>query len=107
MATLRTQYINFIKSNPNVKLTYDDWFQHVYNEQFNIMKTEREIDLIKTLDNIKIELSNIKYNNGDISDLGNEIGYALGKTLNNLNEVEISTFIMGLKHGISLTNETH
>lgn len=44
---------------------------------------------------------------GDISDLGNEVGYALGNVIYNMNEKQITDFIHGLRHGISLTNGTH
>lgn len=49
-------------------------------------------------------LEKIPYEVGDISDLGNEIGYAIGELLD---EDKIDDFIMGLKHGISLKNGTH
>lgn len=52
-------------------------------------------------------LSKVSYTNGDISDLGNEIGIAVGTALKDLKESEISEFIFGIKHGISLTNGTH
>jgi hypothetical protein len=48
----------------------------------------------------------IKYQ-GDISDFGNEIGYQIGHIIKNMSESQISDFIHGLKHGISLTNGTH
>ena len=44
---------------------------------------------------------------GDISDLGNEVGYALGNVIENMNEQQVTDFIHGLRHGISLTNGTH
>ena len=44
---------------------------------------------------------------GDMADFGNEVGYALGSIIKNLKEDEISDFITGLRHGISLTNGTH
>jgi hypothetical protein len=50
-------------------------------------------------------LENINYPNGDISDVGNEIGIALGQYLST--DEELNDFITGLKHGISLTNGTH
>jgi hypothetical protein len=50
-------------------------------------------------------LENINYPNGDISDIGNEIGIALGQYLST--EEQLNDFIAGLKHGISLTNGTH
>jgi hypothetical protein len=44
---------------------------------------------------------------GDISDLGNEIGLAVGSTFNNMTEEEIRDFISGFRHGMSLANGTH
>ena len=44
---------------------------------------------------------------GDISDLGNEIGLAVGSTFNNMTEEEIRDFISGFRHGVSLANGTH
>jgi hypothetical protein len=54
---------------------------------------------------IKTQLEKVNYDNGDMSDVGNEIGIALGQYLST--EEEINDFIAGLKHGISLTNGTH
>jgi hypothetical protein len=48
----------------------------------------------------------VKYN-GDISDLGNEIGFVLGNVITDLRKGEITDFMHGLQHGISLTNGTH
>lgn len=45
---------------------------------------------------------------GDLSDLGNEVGYVLGTyVIANMDEVQITDFIHGLQHGISMTNGTH
>lgn len=44
---------------------------------------------------------------GDLSDLGNEIGIIVGHAYKNMTEDEISDFINGFKHGVSLTNGTH
>ena len=57
------------------------------------------------LNRIKTQLDNVKYDNGDISDIGNEIGVAIGEHLST--EEELNDFISGLKHGISLKNGTH
>jgi hypothetical protein len=54
---------------------------------------------------VKTQLESINYSNGDISDIGNEIGIALGQYLST--DEELNDFITGLKHGISLTNGTH
>jgi hypothetical protein len=54
--------------------------------------------------NIKKQLDTAKYN-GDISDIGNEIGIAIGEHIDKENTVE--DFISGLRHGISLVDGTH
>ena len=68
---------------------------------------EREIKFLEVFEQMCQTFDEIHYMNGDISDVGNEIGYALGKVLSNLTEDEIKDFIHGVKHGISLTNGTH
>ncbi len=67
----------------------------------------RQIDLIETLKELSTLLPNVEYQNGDISDIGNEIGYQLGSIIKDMTEVEIDLLIKGIKHGISLTNGTH
>lgn len=52
-----------------------------------------------------ISLANISYKNGDISDIGNEIGIVLGDFIHT--ESELQDFIHGIRHGMSLTNGTH
>jgi hypothetical protein len=44
---------------------------------------------------------------GDISDLGNEIGFTLGNIIKDMTEQETIDFIHGIRHGVSLTNGTH
>lgn len=45
---------------------------------------------------------------GDLSDIGNEIGIIVGKYINEKKSgYEKDTFMNGLKHGISLTDGTH
>jgi len=68
---------------------------------------EQEIDFQRTLKLITSKLDNVSYNNGDISDIGNEIGIAVGAILENISEEEINNFISGFRHGVSLTNGTH
>jgi len=68
---------------------------------------ERNIEFNTIFEQMCQTFSEIHYANGDISDVGNEIGYALGKVLSDLKEEEINDFIVGIKHGISLTNGTH
>lgn len=43
----------------------------------------------------------------DIGDVGNEIGIAVGKFINNKMGYELDSFISGIKHGISLVDGTH
>ena len=152
MATLKTQYNNFLLDNPNSALTFEEWvewrFSNIelppseglrpldeYEEElghwdvtlidgleeeppyvsddFQIgpdgayEHSDRELDFQKTLKSISQMLMIVKYNNGDISDIGNEIGIAIGKSIENIKDHEISEFIFGIKHGISLTNNTH
>ncbi len=68
---------------------------------------EQETDFQRTLKLITSKLDNVPYNNGDISDIGNEIGIAVGAILENISEEEINNFISGFRHGVSLTNGTH
>jgi len=68
---------------------------------------ERSMNYQDISQTISKRLSEINYENGDISDLGNELGIALGSHFENLSEIEISMLVSGLRHGISLTNETH
>jgi hypothetical protein len=68
---------------------------------------EQEIDFQRTLKFITSKLDSVPYNNGDISDIGNEIGIAVGAILENISEEEINNFISGFRHGVSLTNGTH
>ena len=67
----------------------------------------REIKFKEIFEQMCQTFNEIEYMNGDISDVGNEIGYALGKVLVDLTEDEIHSLIHGVKHGISLTNGTH
>ena len=68
---------------------------------------ERNIDFKKTLTKLSVELPKVKYNNGDLSDIGNEVGFQLGSILKDMTKKEIRDFIFGFRHGVSLTNGTH
>jgi len=68
---------------------------------------KREINFRKTILGISTKLPGIPYDNGDISDIGNEIGIAIGSCIEDMTEEEINDFISGFRHGVSLTNETH
>ena len=53
------------------------------------------------------QLNSVKYE-GDLSDIGNEIGIVLAKYIDeNKIGYELDSFIHGIEHGISLTNGTH
>jgi hypothetical protein len=67
---------------------------------------EREINFKEINSNISNHLQLIQYI-GDLSDIGNEVGIAIGNSLENMNSDEIDLFIAGFKHGVSLTNGTH
>ena len=62
-------------------------------ENFNELKKK----IIEQLDNARYE--------GDLSDVGNEIGIVIAEYFDEENTVD--DFIHGLKHGISLTDGTH
>lgn len=68
---------------------------------------DREIDFQNLLKSVSSKLNIVTYNNGDISDLGNEIGIAVGNHIKGMTASEISQFISGFRHGVSLTNNTH
>ena len=67
----------------------------------------REIDMKSVLTELGKRLPSVQFLNGDISDIGNEVGFQLGSVLKNMTEDEIDDFISGFKHGVSLTNGTH
>jgi hypothetical protein len=69
--------------------------------------TNREIDFKGVSKSISDHMSDLKYDNGDLSDIGNEIGFSIGQSLKNMSQCEIDDFISGFKHGVSLTNGTH
>lgn len=58
---------------------------------------------------ISDKLKNIWYNNGDLSDIGNEIGVIIAKHFDNDSMMgnDYDSFMHGLKHGISLVDGTH
>ena len=68
---------------------------------------DREIDFSTVCKGVAAHLEVVPYNNGDLSDLGNEVGLALGKMLEKMTGEEMRTFVMGFNHGVSLTNGTH
>ena len=54
---------------------------------------------------IKEHMENVSYENGDLSDVGNEIGIVLGNYVES--EQDFKDLVQGIRHGISLTNGTH
>ena len=50
-------------------------------------------------------LGDVHYENGDFSDVGNELGIVLGRYVET--EQDFKDLVSGLRHGISLTNGTH
>ncbi|NBP56532.1 hypothetical protein EBU71_08365 [bacterium] len=60
-------------------------------------------DFLKLAKTISDHLVNISYSNGDLSDLGNEIGIILGKSLPQISEQDLRDFIAGVHHGIDLS----
>ena len=65
------------------------------------------MDFKETIEHISKQLKKVPYDNGDISDIGNEVGFAIGSKIINMTEEQIEDFITGFRHGISLTNKTH
>ena len=125
MATLQTQYQNYLKKNPHI--SYDEWLDDLSKRFLTIIKhdepkvsddfqigpngayehSDRDIEFKNVLHSISLKLDKVEYNNGDISDIGNEVGVAIGTLIPDMTDNEISMFISGFKHGVSLTNGTH
>lgn len=62
----------------------------------------------KILKELSIELDKVEYDNGDLSDIGNEIGLIVGKYIDKEElGYELESFIHGVKHGVSLIDGTH
>jgi len=64
-------------------------------------------DTIRRLSVILAERVGTLSYTGDMSDLGNEIGIAVGTMLPGITEDETWDLIAGVRHGLSLTNNTH
>lgn len=56
------------------------------------------------LKDLSVSLGDVTYEFGDYSDIGNEIGFVLGKTIT---KDGLDDFLAGLSHGISLSDGTH
>ncbi len=59
----------------------------------------------KLIEKLKIFLDNIEYKYLSVGDLGNEIGYFIADHLTD--EETKEDFIHGIRHGISLKDDTH
>ena len=62
----------------------------------------QNFDFKRISEKISDHFKNISYTNGEISDLGNEMGLALEQSLIGISDQEIEDFIRGLYHGIDL-----
>ena len=110
MATLETQYKNFLLDNPDSKFTFEEWkewFGKQLVESIKIMERTFNSDDLSWIAFSLIEYSRSMDYEGDLSDCGNEIGNMVGSKYKNMTEDEIEDFITGIRHGISLTNGTH
>jgi hypothetical protein len=62
---------------------------------------------MKNITNICNEISNtltnLPYDTGDLSDIGNEIGIIIGKHLSKEMGFDLESFQAGIKHGLDLT----
>lgn len=66
------------------------------------MTDTNRIEFTKVLQIVVEHLSKVPYDNGDMSDIGNEIGIAISKAVPNITDEEIVSFIVGLNHGLDL-----
>ena len=110
MATLETQYKNFLLDNPDSKFTFEEWkewFGKQLVESIKIMERTFNSDDLSWIAFSLLEYSRSMDYEGDLSDCGNEIGNMVGSKYKNMTEGEIEDFITGIRHGISLTNGTH
>jgi hypothetical protein len=74
--------------------------KHFMSREFN------SSDLNYIANSLKESVNRMEYT-GDISDLGNEIGLCIGSRYENMTQTDINELILGIQHGISLTNGTH
>jgi len=127
MATLQTQYLLYLNENPESSLSFEEWMSQVWEPKLSKFKgvsdnfqigpngayehddNYRWFEVEETLDSIAQKLFKAMpdYAGGDMSDIGNEVGFAIGKVITNITEEELADLIIGIKHGVSLTNGTH
>jgi hypothetical protein len=110
MATLETQYKNFLLDNPDSKFNFEEWkewFGKQLVESIKNMERTFNSDDLSWIAFSLLEYSRSMEYEGDLSDCGNEIGHTVGLKYKNMTEGQIEDFITGIRHGISLTNGTH
>ena len=61
----------------------------------------------KIVEEIQEELALIKYDEGDLADIGNHIGYVIAKHFDDSGVNNKNAFLVGLNHGISISDGTH
>jgi hypothetical protein len=73
-----------------------------------LQRIQEEMEEFKKIkEEIKTQLDTANYE-GDLSDIGNEIGVVIGNYLSVWKiGYEYDDFINGVKHGISLSDKTH
>lgn len=120
-----SDYLEWIDNNPNNHISFPEWISFMHPSEFIWTEEDDEhlsdwdvtlqdglfdelpINMKTTLSKIAEIIKTVEYSTGDISDIGNEIGWAVGQAIPNINEEDIRIFMIGFKHGISLTNGTH
>lgn len=70
-----------------------------------VAEDTKKTKFLRLTQQVADQLEAIKYRHGDVSDIGNEIGIAIGEHLKT--DAAVSDFISGLTHGISIKNNTH
>lgn len=84
-------------------------FGKVFSYNDKVRERIHATDFFGLIKKIKSQIDDVCYE-GDLSDIGNEIGIAIGQYLQehkNVIEGTTEDFISGFKHGISLTDGTH
>ena len=62
----------------------------------------------KVIKKVIKDIKSHEYFEGDLSDIGNDIGVIVGKYLKNSDEIgDLDDLIGGIEHGISISTNTH
>jgi hypothetical protein len=59
------------------------------------------------IDELSSELKLLERKGKDFSDIGNTVGFVIGKYFDTQEGFELESFLSGLRHGISLVDGTH